>query len=86
MNFYQDNSFPREIKAIEGMQCSLKLFVTANNVEEKSSKFLATHIIKGFNTEDEMTNYRETTATTETSAMEVFSIIHRINILHNDNN
>ncbi|KAL1802377.1 hypothetical protein ACET3Z_031024 [Daucus carota] len=68
--YNQDNSLPKEIKAIVGMQCTLKLLVTANNVEEKSTKFLATHVIKGFIKEDDMTDQGEKTETTEISAIQ----------------
>ncbi|XP_063942969.1 uncharacterized protein LOC108223717 [Daucus carota subsp. sativus] len=61
----EDDSFPEAVRSIQGMQCSFQLFVTANNVEEKSSKFMATKIIKGFNTEEDVAEQEQTLETME---------------------
>lgn len=51
-------------------------------MEEKRSKFLKTHIMKGFNTEEEMSEREETLVTTETLGLEVLSYIKAFNILY----
>lgn len=73
--FYQDNSFPKEIKGIQGKDYTIKLLITEDNIKKRDFDYVATGIVPGFNYVEETEEISETHDNTQTSVGQVTNLI-----------
>lgn len=74
-------SFPKEIKNIQGKDYTIKILITAANIEKKLEDYVATGIIKGFSYEPNVVEQQESFNTTNTFDVEVWLHIFYIRII-----